>query len=120
MGWENYHLYRFAIDYYGFADEPMGAEDRYSDGIIDNYLTQSEIEFFYEYDFGDSWGHILKVEKIVSSVVNIPECLAGNRACPPEDCGGPWRYAEFLQSRKKRESVYNGTENRSKQTLWLR
>jgi hypothetical protein len=40
MGWENYHLYRFAVDYHGFADEPMGVEDRYSDEIIDNYLSQ--------------------------------------------------------------------------------
>jgi site-specific recombinase XerD len=102
MGWENYHLYRFSVDYHGFADEPMGAEDRYSDEIIDNYLSQLDTEFFYEYDFGDSWGHILKVEKIVSNVVSMPECLAGNRACPPEDCGGPWLYAEFLQSRKKK------------------
>ena len=66
------------------------------------HTPQLDTEFFYEYDFGDSWGHILKVEKIVSDSVNMPKCLAGNRACPPEDCGGPWRYAEFLQSRKKK------------------
>jgi len=23
-------------------------------------------------------------------------CLEGERACPPEDCGGPWGYADYL------------------------
>ena len=35
-----------------------------------------------------------------------PCCVKGKRACPPEDCGGPWGYAEFLeviQNRKHEE-----------------
>ena len=27
-----------------------------------------------------------------------PRCLAGERACPPEDCGGVWGYAELLDT----------------------
>ena len=27
-----------------------------------------------------------------------PVCLKGARACPPEDCGGPWGYAELLEA----------------------
>jgi len=26
-----------------------------------------------------------------------PLCIKGKRACPPEDCGGPWGYEELLQ-----------------------
>ena len=27
-----------------------------------------------------------------------PVCLTGKRACPPEDCGGIWGYAGFLDA----------------------
>jgi hypothetical protein len=27
-----------------------------------------------------------------------PRCVEGARACPPEDCGGPWGYANFLEA----------------------
>src|SRR5919108_5111185 len=27
-----------------------------------------------------------------------PVCLTGKRACPPEDCGGIWGYAGFLEA----------------------
>jgi len=103
MGWENFHLYRFAVGYYGFADEPMGAEDRYASEPISSHLTQSGTEFFYEYDFGDCWGHLLKLEKKLAKKVSIPRCMAGNRACPPEDVGGTFMYNQFLRSRKKRK-----------------
>jgi len=30
--------------------------------------------------------------------VKYPRCLSGERACPPEDCGGPWGYGDFLEA----------------------
>ena len=27
-----------------------------------------------------------------------PVCLAGERACPPDDCGGVWGYADLLEA----------------------
>jgi hypothetical protein len=24
--------------------------------------------------------------------------MAGQRACPPEDCGGPWAYPDFVEA----------------------
>jgi hypothetical protein len=57
-------------------------------------------KFVYEYDFGDSWEHAIVVEKIVppEAGVKYPRCLKGKRACPPEDVGGIWGYANFLEA----------------------
>lgn len=56
--------------------------------------------FGYEYDFWDPWTHVIKVEKELpldpdSKVV--ARCLDGARACPPEDCGGTYAFAELLE-----------------------
>jgi Plasmid pRiA4b ORF-3-like protein len=54
----------------------------------------------YEYDFGDGWEHVIIVENILKpeSGVHYPICIAGARACPPEDCGGTGGYAHFLEA----------------------
>ena len=54
----------------------------------------------YQYDFGDGWEHIIEVQKIVEATEGIeyPVCLAGKKACPPEDCGGVWGYYDFLEA----------------------
>ncbi|GBE41974.1 plasmid pRiA4b ORF-3-like protein [bacterium BMS3Bbin10] len=53
--------------------------------------------FSYEYDFGDSWIHEIRIEKALPAdpAVHYPRCLAGERACPPEDCGGPPGYEDL-------------------------
>jgi hypothetical protein len=54
----------------------------------------------YEYDFGDSWNHQITVEKILTpdpAAATVALCLDGARACPPEDCGGPWGYDNLLK-----------------------
>ncbi len=47
---------------------------------------------------GDGWEHEVLVEKILPTdkPLRSSVCLTGKRACPPEDCGGVWGYAEFL------------------------
>jgi hypothetical protein len=44
----------------------------------------------WDYDFGDGWEHDIVVEAIESpgGAKRYPECPGGQRACPPEDCGG--------------------------------
>src|SRR4030095_14290547 len=62
--------------------------------------------FSDEYDFGDSWQHEIKVEKIFpyDPGIVLPVCLAGERACPPEDCGSFPGYEDILRVLKKAEN----------------
>lgn len=57
---------------------------------LDQLVRGKGFRFGYEYDFGDSWEHELIVEKILSAEEDVyyAVCVAGKRACPPEDVGG--------------------------------
>ncbi len=105
MGWDGYHLHQFKIGnrYYGesnseFADD---LEDE-SKVKLSKAASKEKAKFVYEYDFGDSWEHEILIEKILSMEPekHYPVCIAGKRACPPEDVGGVWGYAEFLKAVK--------------------
>ena len=64
------------------------------------------MRFGYEYDFGDSWIHEITVERISppdAAAGTRALCLGGARACPPEDCGGVWGYANLLKALKNRK-----------------
>ncbi len=107
MGWEDCHLHQFIIrgDYYGTLgpedmlwDEEMHDEEGTS--ISQVVRMGRKTRFTYEYDFGDSWQHEIVLEKTLEPEpqVKYPRCIEGERACPPEDCGGVWSYAEFLEA----------------------
>jgi hypothetical protein len=101
MGWDNSHLYQFSINgiYFGEPEPEYGAEvfsaKRKKIGEV---VFQPKSKLVYEYDFGDDWRHELVLEEILppEAGVKYPICLAGRRACPPEDCGGIWGYDELL------------------------
>jgi hypothetical protein len=105
MGWTNSHLHQFIIagEYYGIPSEeswePVNDERKYR---LADIAPSERRKFIYEYDFGDSWEHEIVVEKIlpVDPQAKYPSCLKGKRACPPEDVGGVWGFAEFLEARK--------------------
>ena len=52
----------------------------------------------YEYDFGDMWEHRIRLEKVQTWTDDDPpaRCLAGRRACPPENSGGVWGYQALV------------------------
>jgi hypothetical protein len=67
---------------------------------LNQIAPREKHKFIYEYDFGDSWEHVILVEKILSPEpgATYPECVKGRRARPPEDVGGIWGYADFLEA----------------------
>lgn len=55
--------------------------------------------FSYTYDFGDNWEHEILFEgrQAAGPGVKYPLCLEGERAGPPEDCGGPPIFEHLLE-----------------------
>jgi hypothetical protein len=108
MGWSNYHLHLFEIGARSFTG--LGIDEDWSDIESDDeddsrvelreVLTRAGQKFRYKYDFGDGWDHEIVVEKILPPAAGARHavCLAGKRACPPEDCGGPWGYQDLLKA----------------------
>lgn len=103
MGWSNTHLHEFEIDdvRYGVPDDDWGFEN-VADGsrVRLSKVAGERSKFRYTYDFGDNWRHDIVVEKVLEPEfgVGYPRCVAGKRAAPPEDVGGPWGYGEFLEA----------------------
>jgi Plasmid pRiA4b ORF-3-like protein len=103
MGWENCHLHRFIIDgvRYGVPEPDLKLKNE--DKVLLSQIVLKSgkgFRFRYEYDFGDGWMHDVVFEGNSPNEVgqNFPVCLDGSRACPPEDCGGPYGYPEFLEA----------------------
>jgi hypothetical protein len=104
MGWEDYHLHQFIINnvFYGVPDPdfdkpPMRHEKSVKLGQV---VAGAKKKFVHEYDFGNSWQHDIVVERVIPAEEGprTPLCLEGKRACPPEDCGGIFRYYHFLEA----------------------
>ena len=101
MGWYDCHLHLFEIDdvNYGvpYPDDFTQIENEKS-VKLNKVVPYEKSRFLYEYDFGDSWGHDILVEKILPSDpdTKYPVCLKGKRACPPEDIGGEAGYSMLL------------------------
>jgi len=111
MGWTNSHLHRFEIGRKQYADPMLMEEDMEEFGYIDSIRIKiskifpkdgKKFTFKYEYDFGDCWEHEVLFEGCHTKTPGkkYPICLAGERACPPEDCGGLSGFYEFIKAIK--------------------
>jgi hypothetical protein len=107
MGWLDCHLHEFRIKDINGQRLSFGIpdEDDFDDILpgwkhkISKFLSLASPTFEYVYDFGDDWRHKVELEAVLVAEreVHYPRCIKGKRACPPEDCGGPWGYEELLQ-----------------------
>ncbi len=101
MGWENAHLHEFMLDGKCYGQPDREWDNQMMDEAkvrINQLLTKEKDKLLYVYDFGDDWLHTVLLEKIISDTPApvSPLCLAGKRACPPDDCGGIYGYYEML------------------------
>lgn len=114
MGWTNSHLHEFIFDYNpeDFSGLRIGMEldEPYDNYDLEEPLMETEHflkewfpkkkKFKYLYDFGDHWMHSITVEKTikVDPDQSYPQCLEGEYACPPEDCGGLHGFTELMSA----------------------
>lgn len=100
FGWQDYHLYAFEVNDRRFEAPDPEAEGENAERVkLKDLALAPGTEFEYIYDFGDDWHHTILVEQRLAPVpeAQYPVCLEGERAGPPEDCGGPHGYAEMLR-----------------------
>ncbi|MES2572601.1 MAG: plasmid pRiA4b ORF-3 family protein [Verrucomicrobiota bacterium] len=114
MGWTNSHLHQyyagdklisdptFALKV--FEDDPPVLDE--GKVRIDEVLNAPGQKLMYEYDFGDSWGHVITLEAVSQPGLAIEKkavCIDGAQAAPPEDCGGVPGYEQLLNVLKNKK-----------------
>jgi len=125
MGWLDYHLHSFSIVpprkrkpvEIGIPDE--NGELKIQPGWeipMTEFFNQPGDHARYDYDYGDGWSHNVTLLGIILQDNNkkYPNCSAGERACPPEDCGGVPGYYRLLESLSK-----EGSEEYEEMVYWL-
>lgn len=102
FGWADSHLHRFSLGGGPFDSQsqvflcPYDAEEGVDDGLpadtvrVDETLQVPGDVLRYVYDYGDSWELTLRLEAVLPHEpgTRSATCVAGERAAPPEDCGG--------------------------------
>lgn len=106
MGWRDSNLWYFETGDGRYAPQLQSEPDwngRYEDagrktlGVLAGAGVR---RMSYVYDMGDFWEHVVVIERITAPIpdTRYPLFLGGERRCPPEDCGGPQGYYEFLKN----------------------
>jgi hypothetical protein len=104
FGWTDTHLHSFE-----YEGEQIGVADPEwdNDCADETEITLAQVlvgpkdHVDYTYDFGDDWKHDIVLEKVLEPDAGDGRSVlvTGKGACPPEDCGGRWGYAELKGDR---------------------
>jgi hypothetical protein len=104
IGWTNSHLYEIRAGDVGWGepdpdwgDNPLDARKARLIDVLEDVGAKT---IRYLYDFGDGWEHTIKIERVFDAEpgVQYPRLIEAVGRCPPEDCGGPYGYPEFLEA----------------------
>lgn len=99
--WFDYQTHVFLVDDLRFGN-PTRKDDVLTEDDRDVTLVDLELgsrdRLNYEYHFGEGWRVEVRVEKTIpiEKGVSYPTCVAGERAGPPEDCGGLEAFHDML------------------------
>ncbi|MBF6614148.1 MAG: plasmid pRiA4b ORF-3 family protein [Chloroflexi bacterium] len=107
MGWLDYHLHRFTIPHPRTKQERVFGIHNLSQDCDDppgwayqiaSMFTLRNDTALYLYDFGDDWQHTVRLVDAMRRdfKLHYPRCVGGERACPPEDCGGIHAFGEIV------------------------
>jgi hypothetical protein len=100
FGWQDHHMHVFTIgpEEFGVPEPELGfADERHVS--IGELIGGIGDKLRYTYDFGDDWEHEITVEDLLDADpdTHYPVLVAAKGACPPEDCGGRWGYADLKE-----------------------
>lgn len=119
FGWEERHLWEFRLPTcqgWPIAGPPDGGEenDRPTPDAktvkLSSYFTGRRVVEWceYLYDFGDDWTHDVKLIAVRSEKESFKRrLLDGERAAPPEDCGGTPGYEHVVHFVETGEDRYD-------------
>jgi hypothetical protein len=118
MGWDSSHLYEFSVGEQLYGEPDPDGPPTISDRKVrlNEVLPEVRSKLVYTYDMGDNWEHSVVVEKRLPADPDAayPVCIGGQRACPPEDCGGLPGFYGLL------EALQNPEDERGQEMLeWL-
>lgn len=98
FGWEDAHLFQFSPKGWGSSPVIEIPTPDYDEGEaerlhatktkLSGIFTKEGQKFVYIYDFGDDWQHSIILEEKLAEETKTATVVAGEGACPPEDCGG--------------------------------
>jgi hypothetical protein len=99
--WYDYQTHAFVLDDLRFGnplkqDELMVEDDR--DVTLGDLDLAHRERLIYDYHFGEGWQVEIRIERVgeAEKGVRYPRCVAGERAGPPEDCGGLEAFHDML------------------------
>lgn len=110
FGWVGYHLSQFTKgDVYYTSRDNIDERDSFNFGCRNRHIDEMTVTvadvlpkkgstISFEYDFGDGWIHNVRVSSVSDEPLWGEDiCVtSGKGACPPEDVGGVWGYAQML------------------------
>lgn len=129
MGWKNAHLNHIMQGQDTFyvpccqhdPDLDWGDHRYQEEYMLSDLLCEKGKTVRWEYDFGDSWMHEIRLSSIDEYKEDEPHHIifkSGKRVCPPEDCGGVWGYMELLELHEKRKSRKRMTAEEKERLDW--